>query len=426
MAMPSAAQRTPGKRPEPPKPKKKKRLPVFLWTAKSPSGEERSGEMEAASRDDVEARLRQSGLVPVKIKKKPAEINLKLPGSSGVTRKELVIFTRQFSTMIDAGLPLVQGLEILAAQAENPHFKEVLREVKEKVESGSTFADALRDHPKVFDDLYVQLVQAGEIGGILDTILQRLAVYIEKAEALKRKVKGAMIYPSIVLVVALGVVAVLLIFVTPVFEEMFAAAGGDLPGPTQLIVNLSDWLRAYIFHLLGGVAAAVIGFRLFARTQVGQRLIDRGLLKAPLFGDLLRKVAVARFSRTLGTMLSSGVPILDAMEVTAKTAGNTVLEQAIFTVRAKISEGRTIVQPLAEVGVFPQMVVEMIGVGEATGAMDAMLGKIADFYEDEVDAAVSALTSMIEPILIVFMGGIVGFFVAAMYLPIFTMAESIT
>src|SRR5690606_37654386 len=209
------------------------------------------------------------------------------------------------------------------------------------------------------------------------------------------------IYPSIVLVVALGVVAVLLIFVTPVFEEMFAAAGGDLPGPTQLIVNLSDWLRAYIFHLLGGIAAAAVAFKLFARTQVGQRLIDRGLLKAPLFGDLLRKVAVARFSRTLGTMLSSGVPILDAMEVTAKTAGNTVLEQAIFTVRAKISEGRTIVQPLAEVGVFPQMVVEMIGVGEATGAMDAMLGKIADFYEDEVDAAVSALTSMIEPILIV-------------------------
>src|SRR5690606_1677276 len=289
MAMPSARPRASGKKSEPERPKKKKQ-PVFLWKAKAASGEERSGEMEAASRDDVEARLRQSGLVPVKIKKKPVEINLKLRGSPGATRKELVIFTRQFSTMIDAGLPLVQGLEILAAQAENPHFKEVLREVKEKVESGSTFADALRDHPKVFDDLYVQLVQAGEIGGILDTILQRLAVYIEKAEALKRKVKGAMIYPSIVLVVALGVVAVLLIFVTPVFEEMFAAAGGDLPGPTQLIVDLSDWLRGSILHLLGGIAAVVIGFRLFARTQVGQRLIDRGLLKAPLFGDLLRKV----------------------------------------------------------------------------------------------------------------------------------------
>jgi len=319
----------------------------------------------------------------------------------------------------------VQGLEILAAQNENPQFKQVLREVKEKVESGSTFADALRDHPKVFDDLYVQLVQAGEVGGILDTILQRLAVYIEKAEALKRKVKGAMVYPSIVLVVALGVVTVLLLFVTPVFKDMFEAAGGDLPGPTQLIVDLSEWLRANILYLVAGIVAVVVAFRVFARTEFGRRVIDAGLLKAPIFGDLLRKVAVARFSRTLGTMLSSGVPILDAMNVTAKTAGNVVLEEAIFKVRGKISEGRTIVQPLAEVGVFPQMVVEMIGVGEATGAMDAMLGKIADFYDEEVDSAVSALTSMIEPILIVFMGGIVGFFVAAMYLPIFTMAEAI-
>jgi len=425
MAMPSAEPRTAGKKPEPERPKKKKKQPVFLWKAKAPSGEERSGEMEAASREEVEARLRQSGLVPVKVRKKPAEINLKLPGSSGVTRKELVIFTRQFSTMIDAGLPLVQGLEILAAQNENPHFKQVLREVKEKVESGSTFADALRDHPKVFDELYVQLVQAGEVGGILDTILQRLSVYIEKAEALKRKVKGAMVYPTIVLVVAVGVVTVLLLFVTPVFKDMFEAAGGDLPGPTQFLVDLSDWLRANILYVFAAVAALVVAFRLFARTDTGRRLIHAGLLKAPIFGDLLRKVAVARFSRTLGTMLSSGVPILDAMNVTAKTAGNVVLEEAIFQVRSKVSEGRTIVQPLAEVGVFPQMVVEMIGVGEATGAMDAMLGKIADFYEEEVDAAVSALTSMIEPILIVFMGGIVGFFVAAMYLPIFTMAETI-
>ena len=425
MAMPSAEPRTAGKKPEPERPKKKKKQPVFLWKAKAPSGEERTGEMEAASREEVEARLRQSGLVPLKIKKKPTEINLRLPGSSGVTRKELVIFTRQFSTMIDAGLPLVQGLEILAAQNENPQFKQVLREVKEKVESGSTFADALRDHPKVFDDLYVQLVQAGEVGGILDTILQRLAVYIEKAEALKRKVKGAMVYPSIVLVVALGVVTVLLLFVTPVFKDMFEAAGGDLPGPTQLIVDLSEWLRANILYLVAGIVAVVVAFRVFARTKFGRRVIDAGLLKAPIFGDLLRKVAVARFSRTLGTMLSSGVPILEAMNVTAKTAGNVVLEEAIFKVRGKISEGRTIVQPLAEVGVFPQMVVEMIGVGEATGAMDAMLGKIADFYDEEVDSAVSALTSMIEPILIVFMGGIVGFFVAAMYLPIFTMAEAI-
>lgn len=424
MAMPSAAPKTPGQPPPKPKPKKK-RLPTFTWKAKSPQGEERSGEMEAADREEVESRLRQLGLQPVKVKKKPADINLKLPGSSGVARKDLVIFTRQFSTMIDAGLPLVQGLEILGSQAENPHFKQVLREVRERVESGATLADALGEHPKVFDDLYVQLVRAGEIGGILDTILQRLSIYIEKAEALKRKVKGAMIYPSIVLVVALGVVGVLLIFVTPVFEEMFSAAGGNLPGPTQLIVTLSDWLRAYILHALGGLAAVVIAVVAFSKTKFGSRLIDAGLLRAPIFGDLLRKVAVARFSRTMGTMLSSGVPILDAMEVTAKTAGNMVLEDAIFGVRTKISEGRTIVQPLQESAVFPQMVVEMIGVGEATGAMDAMLNKIADFYDEEVDAAVSALTSMIEPILIVFLGGIVGFFVAAMYLPIFTMAESI-
>lgn len=422
MAMPAAAPRPQDQ--QPPKAKKKK-LPVFLWTAKTPSGDERSGEMEAASREEVEARIRQLGLQPVKVKKKPAEINLKLPGASGVPRKDLVIFTRQFSTMIDAGLPLVQGLDILSSQTENPNFKAVLRQVKEKVESGATFADALADHPKVFDDLYVQLIRAGEVGGILDTILQRLATYIEKAEALKRKVKGAMVYPAIVLTVALGAVAVLLVFVTPMFQEMFEAAGGELPGPTKLIVELSEWLRENIFKLLGVVVGLVVLFVAFAKTKFGTLLIHKFLLKAPIFGELLRKVAVARFSRTLGTMLSSGVPILDAMDVTAKTAGNLVLENAIFDVRSKISEGRTITQPLAEAGVFPQMVVEMIGVGEATGSMDAMLNKIADFYDEEVDAAVSALTSMIEPILIVFLGGIVGFFVAAMYLPIFTMADAI-
>lgn len=426
MAAPSAAPRSrpPGRQPAP-QPKKTKRPPVFLWTAKTQGGEERTGEMEAGSREEAENRLRQSGLVPVKVKKKPVEINLTLPGTSGVTRKDLVIFTRQFSTMIDAGLPLVQGLDILAAQTPNPHFRKVLVAVKEKVETGSTFAEGLKDHPKVFDQLYVQLVQAGEIGGILDTILQRLSVYIEKAEALKRKVKGAMIYPSVVLVVAVGVVAVLLIFVTPVFEEMFAASGGTLPGPTQLIVDASDWLRKYVLHAIGALIAFVIAFVSAIRTKKGRRILHASLLKAPLFGELLRKVAVARFTRTLGTMLSSGVPILDALEVTAKTAGNVILEEAIFNVRARIAEGRTIVQPLAETKVFPPMVVQMIGVGEATGAMDAMLGKIADFYDEEVDAAVAGLTSMIEPIMIVVLGGIVGFFLIAMYLPIFTMADSI-
>lgn len=429
MAAPSAAPRTarpqPGRPTPPPKKAKPKRSPVFLWTAKTPGGDERTGEMEANVREEVEQRLRQMGLQPVKVRKKPKEINLKLPGASGVPRKDLVIFTRQFSTMIDAGLPLVQGLDILASQTANPHFREVLLQVKEKVEGGATFAESLADHPKVFDELYTQLVQAGEIGGILDTILQRLSVYIEKAEALKRKVKGAMIYPSVVLIVAVAVVAVLLIFVTPVFEDMFASTGGSLPGPTQLIVDMSDWLRKYILHAIGATIAVVGSFIAIIRTEKGRYLLHKGLLKAPMFGELLRKVAVARFSRTLGTMLSSGVPILDALDVTAKTAGNKVIEEAIFTVRQRISEGRTIVQPLAETGVFPQMVVQMIGVGEATGAMDAMLGKIADFYEDEVDAAVAGLTSMIEPVMIVFLGGIVGFFLIAMYLPIFTMADSI-
>lgn len=399
--------------------------PVFTWVAKTRSGEERRGEMEAVDRDAVNFRLRQLGLQPVKVRKKPKELHIKLPGASGVTNKDLVIFTRQFSTMIDAGLPLVQGLEILAGQLDNPHLRKVIVQVKEKVETGATFADALKEHPKVFDQLYVQLVAAGEIGGILDTILQRLAVYIEKAEKLKSKVKGALVYPTVVIVVAIACVAVLLLWVTPVFEKMFADLGGEMPGPTQIVINLSHWLQANILKLLGGIFVFVVAFIMAVRSKKGKLIVDRVALKLPIFGDLLRKVAVARFSRTLGTMLSSGVPLLEALDVTAKTAGNSVIEDGVLFVRGKISEGKTIVEPLGESNVFPPMVVQMIGVGEATGAMDAMLGKIADFYDEEVDSAVAALTSMIEPILMVFLGGIVGFFLIAMYMPIFTMADAI-
>jgi len=401
------------------------KLPVFNWVAKTRTGEEKSGEMEAYDVESVNVRLRQMGLQPVKVKKKPLEINIKIPGMGGVTPKDLVIFTRQFSTMIDAGLPLVQGLDILAVQNPNPEFRKVLLEVKERVESGATFADALSHHPKVFDQLYVQLVAAGELGGILDTILQRLAVYIEKAEKLKGKVKSAMVYPSIVIVVAVGCIAILLLFVTPTFEKMFKDFGGTLPGPTQLIIDLSNWMQGAIWYILAVVITGYIAFNRALKTSKGRDLFDRFMLKIPVIGDLLRKVAVARFTRTLGTMLSSGVSILDALDVTAKTAGNTVIEKAILHTRAKISEGKTIVEPLSETGVFPPMVVQMIGVGEATGAMDAMLGKIADFYDDEVDASVAALTSMIEPVLMVGLGGVVGFFLIAMYLPIFSMAENI-
>jgi type IV pilus assembly protein PilC len=301
----------------------------------------------------------------------------------------------------------------------------VLTKVKSKVEQGSTFADALRDHPKVFNELYTQLVAAGEIGGILDTILNRLAVYIEKNSKLKAKVKGALTYPSIVLVVAVGVTAVLLLFVTPTFEKMFKDFGQALPAPTQFVVDLSKFMQSYVGYMIAGIVAFVFAFRAFYRNPRGREIFDGMSLKSPIFGQLIRKVAVARFTRTLGTMISSGVPILDALEVTANTAGNRTVEKAIRYTKAQISEGKTITQPLSETQVFPPMVVQMVGVGEATGAMDTMLSKIADFYDDEVDAAVAALTSMIEPVMMVFLGGVVGGFLVAMYLPIFSIAGAI-
>jgi type IV pilus assembly protein PilC len=401
------------------------KLPVWVWEGRTKSGEVKKGEVEAADEASVQQRLRAMALSNVKIKKKPIQISLKIPGFGGISQKDIVIFTRQFATMIDAGLPLVQCLDILSAQLDNLAFREVLTKVKLKVESGSTLADALGDHPKVFDTLYVQLVAAGEIGGILDTILNRLAQYIEKNEKLKSKVKGAMVYPSVVLIVAVGVTVVLLLFVTPTFEKMFKDFGGAMPMPTQIVIDISRWLQHYIGYLIGTIIAAVIAFRAWVNWPRGRVQWDSFAIRTPIFGPLIRKVAVARFTRTLGTMISSGVPILDALEVVAKTAGNAVVEKAIRYTKEKIAEGKTIVQPLSETKVFPPMVVQMIGVGEATGAMDQMLTKIADFYDDEVDAAVAALTSLIEPVMMVFLGGIVGGFLVAMYLPIFSIAGAV-
>src|SRR5262244_2300552 len=405
-------------------PQKKAAL-IWQWQARNKAGEVKKGEMEAADADAVHSRLRSLGLNPTKVKRKPLEISFSLPGIGGVSGKDLLVFTRQFATMIDAGLPLVQCLDILGSQMDKGTFKKVVFAIKSKVESGSTFADALRDHPKIFDELYVQLCSAGEVGGILDTILNRLAVYREKSEKLKRKVKGAMIYPCIVIIVAIAVTAVLLLKVTPVFAKMFADFGQSLPAPTQIVVDLSTWLQHYILHLVGAVVAVIVAVGMFYRNPKGRRIVDKFSLKVPVIGPVIRKVAVARFTRTLGTMISSGVPILDALDVTAKTAGNRTIEQGIYYVRGKISEGKNIAGPLLETKVFPAMVVQMIGVGEATGAMDAMLNKIADFYDDEVDTAVAGLTAMIEPLLMVFLGAVVGGFLIAMYLPIFSIAGAI-
>jgi type IV pilus assembly protein PilC len=397
---------------------------VYVWQARTKAGELKKGEMEALDGSTVETRIRALGLAPVKVKKKAAELSLPQFGS-GVSGKDLLIFTKQFATMIDAGLPLVQCLDILGSQMDNKSLRRVVFAIKAKVESGSTFADALKDHPKVFDELFIQLCAAGEVGGILDTILNRLATYREKAEKLKRKVKGAMIYPIIVISVAVGVTALLLLKVTPVFAKMFSDFGQALPGPTQFVIDLSTWVQKWFIWMVLGIGAVTAGFMFTYRTKQGRRVIDRAMLSLPLVGNVIRKVAVARFTRTLGTMISSGVPILDALDVTAKTAGNRIVEDGIYYVRNKISEGKNIAGPLLETKVFPPMVVQMIGVGEATGAMDAMLQKIADFYDDEVDTAVSSLTSMIEPILMVFLGAVVGGFLIAMYLPIFAIAGAV-
>jgi type IV pilus assembly protein PilC len=403
-------------------------MPKFNWEARTRTGGTQKGVIEAATVDVVEAQLKKYGFSNISIKAESKAFSIKLPkfgGGGKIDEKDLVIFTRQFSTMIDSGLPLVQCLDILASQQENKAFQEILFKVKESVESGSTFADALAKHPRAFDQLFVNLVAAGEIGGILDTILTRLAAYIEKSMKLKKQIKGAMIYPITIMSIAVVVVGVILVFVIPTFAKMFIEFGGELPAPTKFVIALSNFLIKYLVVLIGGFYAIVWAIKKYYATPVGQKNIDRMALKAPIAGPLIRKVAVAKFTRTLGTMVSSGVPIMDGLEIVAKTAGNKIVEEAIYAVRQAISEGKTMAEPLAACGVFPPMVVQMISVGEATGAMDAMLNKIADFYDDEVDDAVGAMTAMMEPLLMVFLGTTVGGLVVAMYLPIFKLAGAV-
>jgi type IV pilus assembly protein PilC len=397
-------------------------MPVFVWEGKLANGNIKRGEIEADSKASVQLLLKRQKILPTKIKSKPKQIVL---FEQKIKTKEIVIFTRQFSTMINAGLPLVQCLDILSSQQSNPTFKKVLSQIKTDVEGGSTFADALSKHPKIFDNLYVNLVAAGEIGGVLDTVLMRLAVYMEKAEALKAKVKSAMTYPIIVLCVAFGVVAVLMIFVIPTFKDMFEQFGAALPGPTQLVVDMSNFFRHNWWIMIGVIIGFIVALKWVGKQEKGRYYIDNMMLKLPVFGPLIKKVAVAKFTRTLGTMISSGVPIMDGLDITSRTAGNVIIEKAIKAVRSAISEGQSMAEPLAQSGIFPGMVVQMISVGEATGAMDQMLSKIADFYDEEVDAAVDALTSSLEPMLMVFLGGTIGFVVVAMYLPIFQMAGSV-
>jgi type IV pilus assembly protein PilC len=396
----------------------------FAWEGKNRTGGSVTGEMEAPSEAFVLAQLRREQIAPIRIRKKGAEFAINLPfrGEKKVTQKELAIFTRQFATMIDAGLPLVQCLDILGQQQENASFKKVILKVKEDVESGSTFADALIKHPKVFDALFVNLVAAGEVGGILDTILSRLAEHIEKAMKLAKKIKGAMVYPSTIVAVAVIVTLVLLLYVIPIFAKMFADFGQELPGPTMVVLSMSAFTRKYFLVVVAFFVLVGAGIRWYYRQEAGRRNIDRMLLRTPVVGSLLQRIAVARFSRTLGTMVSSGVPILESMDIVAKTAGNKIIEEAILKARGSISEGKTIAEPLMESTVFPPMVTQMVAVGEATGALDTMLNKIADFYDDEVDSAVEALTSLLEPMLMVFLGVVIGGMVIAMYLPVFKLA----
>jgi type IV pilus assembly protein PilC len=395
-------------------------MSTFTYTARALNGQLKSATIEAKTRDEVVQQLRKQKLTVVKVDE---QVKKKTGGK--IAMRDVVIFTRQFATMINAGLPLVQALDILAKQSENPALKEVTRQVVFDVESGHTVADALRKHPKAFTDLYTNMVAAGEAGGILDTILLRLAVFLEKNDALVRKVKGAMIYPGVILSVAVIAIGVLLLFVIPVFKEMFASVGMALPLPTRVVIGLSEFLQGYWYMVAGGIAAGVWMLRRYYATSAGKLAIDRMLLRFPILGDVLRKSAVSRFTRTLGTLISSGVSILEGLEITAKTAGNRVIQDAIMESRASIAGGESIAAPLQKSQVFPPMVISMIAVGEQTGGLDEMLSKIADFYDEEVDAAVSGLLSMMEPVMIVFLGVVVGGMVVSMYLPIFDMMNAV-
>lgn len=402
-------------------------MPIYIWKGINIHGEKRKGQIEAVDEAGVRAHLKRLRIEETSIREKPKDLleNIKFfrPKVKG---KDVVVFTRQLSTMIDAGLPLVQCLQILARQQDNPTFKEMLTAIQANVETGTTLADSMRKHPKVYDSLYCNMIEAGELGGILDTILQRLANFKEKAMALQKRIKGAMTYPVICLGICILVLAIILIFVVPVFDKMFKDFGSTLPAPTQLVVNLSNAVKSYWWAIFGIVLLFVWIFKKYYNTERGRLQVDHMLLWSPVIGDLVRKVAVSKFTRTLSTMLQSGVPILDALGVVARTAGNKVIERAIVRVSAAIAEGRPIAEPLEESQVFPPMVVQMINVGESVGALDTMLEKVADFYDAEVDQAVDNLTAMIEPFMMVFLGGVIGGLVVAMYLPIFQIASVIS
>ncbi len=400
-------------------------MAVYKWEGKTLKGLIKKGEMEAPSESALRIHLRQQSIIPTKILPKGREIRISLPFGKKVKQRSVAVFTRQLATMIDAGLPLVQSLDALASQQESKVFKEIIQKIREDVEGGSTFAGALKKHPSAFNELYTNLVVAGEEGGILDNILNRLANYIEKAEALKKKVKSALLYPGIIVSVAVIVVIILMVFVIPVFEQIFSAAGQTLPLPTLIVLTVSKLIKKFFIIIIPALIFLGYLLKRFYRTNPGKTLVDKLLLKLPVFGLLLKKISVARFARTLGTLVSSGVPILDGLNIVSKTAGNRTIETAILEARSSIREGETIAGPLNRSGVFPPMVIQMISVGESTGALDSMLGKIADFYEEEVDVAVAGLTSLLEPFLMIFLGVVIGSVIVSMYLPIFQMASAI-
>lgn len=403
-------------------------MATFAYVGRSKSGTVKKGELVAKTRDEAVEQLRKQSVVVTSLEERAAKEGFKLSLGSGVSDKDLVVFTRQFGTMINAGLPLIQCLEILSTQSENAALRKAVGEVRVQVEGGSTFSDALKKHPKIFDDLYVNMVHAGEVGGLLDTILGRLSKHIEKAMKLKGQIKSAMVYPAAICGIAVIVITVLMIWVIPVFEKMFKEMSGGkmaLPGPTQLVIDMSNFVQGNWYIILGVVVGLIVAIKKYYGTPQGRLAIDKLLLKVPVFGDLIRKASVAKFTRTLGTLLSSGVPLLEALTICAKTSGNKVVEGALLDARVSISDGKTISEPFAKSGTFPKMVTHMIAVGESTGALDNMLGKIADFYEEEVDQAVASLTALLEPMMMVFLGVTIGFIVIAMYLPIFTMASAI-
>ncbi|HSE89455.1 MAG TPA: type II secretion system F family protein [Candidatus Binatia bacterium] len=406
-------------------------MAIFLWEGKTAQGRVLKGEIEAANLEAVFAILRDRRIRPIpnriREKGRGLDTEIKIPGfGEKLKARDLSVFTRQFATMIDAGLPIVQCLDIQTQQSESKVLRNTLRAIKQDVEGGSTLAEALRKHPKIFDDLYVNMVQAGEAGGVLNAILNRIALFIEKANKLKKKVKGAMIYPCTIIVVAVVVVAILLIFVIPVFAELYGSMGKALPAPTQITINISNWFRTNFLYMIFALVGIIVGTRFYYQTDNGQMNIDRLLLRLPVVGDLLRKVAVARFSQNMAILLSSGVPILDGLAITARTAGNRVIEKAIMDSRVSISQGRTVAEPLRESKIFPPMVCQMVAVGENTGGLDTMLRKVAELYEDEVDDAVANLTALMEPMIMVVLGVILGGLVISMYLPIFQLGSVVS